>query len=61
MEINYEIVDVDNNLSQINELDQLNEEMEMIPDYENDKNWEDYFIFVEKKVQNAYNEDKDED
>ena len=61
MEINYEIVDVDNNLSQINELDQLNEEMEMIPDYENDKNWEDYFTFVEKKVQNAYNEDENED
>ena len=61
MEMNYEIVSVDNNLSQINESDQLNEEMEMIPDYENDKNWEDYFTFVEKKVQNAYNEDENED
>ena len=61
MEMNYEIVYVDNNLSQINESYQLNEEMEMIPDYENAKNWEDYFTFVEKKVQNAYNEDENED
>ena len=53
MEINVENRAIDNKISQIiiiNESAFLIEEILFSSDYENDKNWDDYFFFVEEKI-----------
>ena len=63
MEMNVEIGNVeDNNQSQIIITDESglwNEQMHFLSDYENDKNWEEYFHYVEEKIKNATNDDDD--
>lgn len=63
MEIIDENRNIDNKLSQIiiiNESVFLFEEILFSSDYENDKNWEDYFFFVEEKIKNDPIENDDE-
>ena len=63
MEIIDENRNIDNKLSQIiivNESVFLIEEILFSSDYENDKNWEDYFFFVEEKIKNDRIENDDE-
>ena len=63
MEMNVEIGNVEvNNQSQIiiaNESDLWNEQIHFLSDYENDKNWVEYFHFVEETIKNATNDDDD--
>jgi hypothetical protein len=63
MEIIDENRNINNELSQIivtNESVFLFEEILFSSDYENDKNWEDYFFFVEEKIKNDPIENDDE-
>ena len=63
MEINVENRAIDNKISQIiiiNESAFLIEEILFSSDYENDKNWDDYFFFVEEKIKYDCNENDDE-
>ena len=59
IEINDKIETSIHNLSQRDESNLFDEGMAIIiaKDLENDKNWEDYFSFVAKEVQNAYNKE----
>lgn len=63
MEINDEKGTIDNKLSQIiiiNESAFLIEEILFSSNCENDKNWEDYFFFLEEKIKYYCNENDDE-